>query len=63
MRQRPALGLRTGGGIELRFDPAFVEEAAFLELSRLTTAGSHQLASSFHREREAVYELPDAQQR
>ena len=49
--------------VELRLDPAFVEEAVFLELSRLTTAGSHQVASSFHREREAVYELPDAQQR
>ncbi|MBI3088452.1 MAG: hypothetical protein HYY91_06210 [Candidatus Omnitrophica bacterium] len=49
--------------VELRFDPAFVEEAVFLELNRLTTAGSHQTVSSFHRAREAVYELPDAQQR
>ena len=50
--------------VELRFDPALVEEAVFLELNRLTTAaGSHQMAASFHREREAVYELPDAQQR
>ena len=50
-------------GVEIRFDPAFVEEAVFLELNRLATAGSRQSVSSFHREREAVYELPDAQQR
>lgn len=55
----------SGGGVavEIRFDPAFVEEAVFLELNRLTIAGSRQAVSSFHREREAVYELPDAQQR
>jgi len=49
--------------VELRFDPAFVEEAVFLELRRLRSAGHGEVASSFHREREAVYELPDAQQR
>ena len=50
-------------GVEIRFDPAFVEEAVFLELNRLTVSGSCQTVSSFLREREAVYELPDAQQR
>jgi hypothetical protein len=45
---------------EVRFDPAFVEEAVFLSLNRLSTP---EAVSSFHREREAVYELPDAQQR
>jgi hypothetical protein len=50
-------------GAEIRFDPAFVEEAVFLELNRLTVAGSREAVSAFHRQREAVYELPDAQQR
>lgn len=63
MRQRPALGLRTGGGIELRFDPAFVEEAVFLEFSRLLVSEAVEIAAVFHREREAVYGLADAGQR
>jgi hypothetical protein len=48
---------------ELRCDPSFIEEAVFLELSRLAAAGDRRAGSAFHREREAVYELPDAQQR
>lgn len=49
--------------LEVRFDPAFVEEAVFLELNRATAADTRQMASAFHREREALYELADAQQR
>mgnify|MGYP001610422865 CR=1 FL=1 len=49
--------------VEIRCDPAFVEEAVFLELGRVTAAGVRQMASAFHRERETVYELPDTQQR
>lgn len=49
--------------LEIRFDPAWVEEVVFLELNRLTVAGGRQAVSSFHRQREAVYELQDAQQR
>jgi len=40
---------------ELRFDPAFVEETVFLEAGRLP--------SVYHNEREAVYDVPDAQRR
>lgn len=49
--------------LEIRFDPTFVEEAVFLEVSRLTNAGHRRVVSSFHREREAVYQLADGQQR
>lgn len=47
--------------MEVRFDPAFVEEAVFLGLGRSTAAGTHPMASAFHWEREAVYELAEAQ--
>jgi hypothetical protein len=48
--------------VELRFDPAFVEEAVFLESSRLAS-GAVQIAAAFHQEREAVYGLADALER
>lgn len=62
MRQRSPFGLRTGG-IELRFDPAFVEEVVFLEFSRPLESQASQAAAAFHREREALYGLTDAGQR
>lgn len=63
MRQRLPFGLRTGGGIELRFDPVFVEEVVFLEFSRPLGSEAAQTAAAFHREREALYGLTDAGQR
>jgi hypothetical protein len=49
--------------VELRFDPALVEEAVFLEFSRPAASGAAQIVAAFHREREAVYGLADAGQR
>src|SRR3989338_1674815 len=42
-------------GIELRFDPAFVEEAVFLVLRQAQASGDHQTAQAFQRERSSVY--------
>lgn len=42
------------GRVEIRFDPALIEEAVFLVLGRV--------ASAFHREREALYELGERHQ-
>ncbi|MBI1992044.1 MAG: hypothetical protein HYS71_02225 [Candidatus Omnitrophica bacterium] len=68
---RPRAKARRALSVELRFDPAFVEEAVFLELGRLAAAGlpdealaqagAHPMASAFHREREAVYSLAEPQ--
>ncbi|HLD77979.1 MAG TPA: hypothetical protein VJB16_03025, partial [archaeon] len=42
-------------GIELRFDPAFIEEAVFLVLRQAQASGDHQTAQAFQRDRSAVY--------
>ncbi len=60
MRQRPVVGLRTGGGVaavDIRCDPAFVEETVFLALRRRAASGDHALAQAFHAERDALYDV------
>ena len=42
--------------VEIRFDPAFVEEAVFLELRRREAAGDHLTAQAFHAQRGALYD-------
>lgn len=49
--------------LDVRFDPAFVEEVVFLEIGRRAAGGDAQIAAAFHREREAAYGLPDTEQR
>jgi len=58
MSQRPAFGLRTGGGVasvEIQFDPALVEEAVFLELKRREASGNRRIAEAFHAQRSSLY--------
>lgn len=43
-------------GVEIRWDPAFVEEAAFLVMQAREGAGDHRMAQAFHSERSALYE-------
>lgn len=49
--------------VELRLDPAFVEEAVFLELKRLASSGETELSSAFHAERTALYEVQEEHER
>lgn len=56
MRQRPPFGLRTGGGVDLRLDPALVEEAVFLALRAREASGEGKTTRAFLTEREALYE-------
>ncbi|MBI4323424.1 MAG: hypothetical protein HY596_04020 [Candidatus Omnitrophica bacterium] len=45
------------GRVEIRFDPAFVEEAVFLALRARQQAGEGQPANAFFAEREALYTM------
>jgi hypothetical protein len=42
--------------IEIRYDPSFVEEAVFLELSAREAAGDRREVLAFHAQRSAIYE-------
>ena len=42
-------------GVEIRFDPALVEEAVFLELKRREASGDRRLAETFHAQRSRLY--------
>jgi len=58
MSQRPAFGLRTGGGVvdvEIRFDPTLVEEAVFLELRSREASGDCRMVEAFHAQRSRLY--------
>ena len=41
---------------EIRFQPSFMEEAVFLELSAWEAAGNRQMAQAFHSQRSALYD-------
>lgn len=43
------------GSVEIRFDPALVEEAVFLELKRREASGDHHEAQAFHAQRSRLY--------
>ena len=46
--------------MQIRYDPAFVEEAVFLALRHRAASGDRALAQTFHAEREASYETGGA---
>ena len=43
------------GSVEIRFDPALVEEAVFLELKRRRACGDRHMAAVFHAQRSSLY--------
>ncbi len=48
------------GSVEIRFDPALVEEAVFLELKRREASGDRRLAETFHAQRSRLYDATGA---
>lgn len=48
------------GRVEIRFDPALVEEAVFLELKRRAASGDHHKARAFHAQRSRLYSATGA---
>ena len=43
------------GSLEIQFDPAWVEEAVFLELKRRRACGDRHMAAVFHAQRSSLY--------
>jgi hypothetical protein len=50
-------------GVEIRFDPALVEEAVFLELKRREVSGDRRMAKAFHAQRSGLYGAGAAEER
>lgn len=47
------------GHVEIRFDPALVEEAVFLELRSRAASGDRRMAEAFHAQRSSLYDAAD----
>lgn len=48
------------GSVEIRFDPALVEEAVFLEVKRREVSGERHMAEVFHARRSCLYDVVGA---